>query len=1073
MKNLILKLSFVLILTIGATMMRAQSYRSYTANGAESWSGKGTEESPYIITSGKQFFQLADSVNADNMAVASAYFKLGADITIGEPQNPTSTLVGNSKNHRFYGHFDGDGHTLTVYMNRTEDFAAPFGIADGATFTNLNVEGTITTDHKFAGGIASYVYGKTNGPVNVTNCNSNIHIISNVTVPSNHDGTHAGFVGQCEEGTINFENCVFTGSIVDPVVPHQTIKCAGFLGWVNEEVTYTNCLQAGTVDVSSNMATFQRNKKGAVTTYTNAYYFHGFGDGQGQQVYDAVPENSIAKIFYVNATPYYTNFAVISGISTYYNYADGAPVIVAPVVKYEDYILVENTDYTISFQKKEGNVYTNVNEVTEIGEYKIIIRGAGDYKGTYIDTFKVIDASDSWAELQTMLDSGNEIVLSKDCIAKSSNGALIVDGDVTIDMNGHFIDRNLTEGTDQGYVIKVNAGASLTIVDNSKDKTNFISGGNNIGNGGCIYNEGKLTLENININGNKCIRDSKVYGTGAGIYSTGILTLTNCHIDGNEGDGGGGGIHSVGELTISGGSVSNNITLSKGAGIRVTGKNITITDCTISNNSMIAGANAKHGGGIYVEHTNNTTNLVLTGCTITGNTASDNGGGIYITNGNVTAKDCTISGNSARLGNDIFFYQNAIMTIDDGTTTTNTSVNDIVLSPTNTQLIVPTNSTFLATVQKNMLKWEEAQETGWSAISSPIAGQLFNAVTNLQNAIHNIYRYDTETTVWQEYRAASNLFDSFEVGRGYLYRRAAATTISYVGTLNSSNVSYDLTYTEGNESKSYNLIGNPYSHNITKGANISNECVEEKYCILNANGTWKLQDDDTPIPAGTAILVQAKEAKTLEITNEASFSKTRSNNDNIWFTVANDNFEDVACVEFKNGHGFNKVAHRNADAPMLYISHKGENFASVDMSDDTKTINLNFKAKKTGRYTLSYKAKGMFSYLHLIDRFTGEDVDLLLDDEYSFVASANESESRFIVKLDYIPGNNAENNIFAYQNGNDVIVNGEGTLQVFDAMGRLISTQHIDGVGTWHAESAQTGVYIFKLEGNTQKIVVR
>ena len=62
--------------------------------------------------------------------------------------------------------------------------------------------------------------------------------------------------------------------------------------------------------------------------------------------------------------------------------------------------------------------------------------------------------------------------------------------------------------------------------------------------------------------------------------------------------------------------------------------------------------------------------------------------------------------------------------------------------------------------------------------------------------------------------------------------------------------------------------------------------------------------------------------------------------------------------------------------------------------------------------------------------------------------------------------------IFAYQNGNDIVVNGEGELQVFDMMGRMVMNQHINGVQTI-AKPNQTGVYIFKLNAMTQKIVVR
>ena len=48
----------------------------------------------------------------------------------------------------------------------------------------------------------------------------------------------------------------------------------------------------------------------------------------------------------------------------------------------------------------------------------------------------------------------------------------------------------------------------------------------------------------------------------------------------------------------------------------------------------------------------------------------------------------------------------------------------------------------------------------------------------------------------------------------------------------------------------------------------------------------------------------------------------------------------------------------------------------------------------------------------------------------------------------------------------------DGELQIFDVMGRLVSTQHVTNVETIEKPS-QPGVYIFKFNGKTQKIVVR
>ena len=116
----------------------------------------------------------------------------------------------------------------------------------------------------------------------------------------------------------------------------------------------------------------------------------------------------------------------------------------------------------------------------------------------------------------------------------------------------------------------------------------------------------------------------------------------------------------------------------------------------------------------------------------------------------------------------------------------------------------------------------------------------------------------------------------------------------------------------------------------------------------------------------------------------------------------------------------------------------------------------------------------MFDYLHLIDRMTGEDVDMLIDDEYSFISSSNDDAERFIVKLSYNEGSEAADEVFAYQSGSDLIINGDGELQVFDVTGRMMMNLSVNG--NQRINGLSQGVYVLRLLGEdvkTQKIVVR
>lgn len=413
-----------------------------------------------------------------------------------------------------------------------------------------------------------------------------------------------------------------------------------------------------------------------------------------------------------------------------------------------------------------------------------------------------------------------------------------------------------------------------------------------------------------------------------------------------------------------------------------------------------------------------------------------------------------------------------------GTITQPEGSNFITLN--NTGQLVNSTPGITGKVKKNITTWNEGTKTGWQAISTPVNNVAFTNVDNLTNVTYNVYRLNETNLMWEN-SLDNNMFDSFENGRGYLYRKGNNTNIIFNGTFNVGNVIYPLTYTSST-TKGFHLIGNPYPHNIYKGdgAAIPNTYLEEGFYTLTSAGAWQAGTDHyTSIAPCQAILVQAKnsvvEGDELTMTNTTASGAKRDFEDNIMFAVSNSNYEDVAYAVFKEGHGLNKIEHRNDDIQMLYIEHNGENFAIADIEENVRAFNLKFHAATTGKYTMKIKPTGDFSYLHLIDNLTGEDIDLLIDDEYSFIGSFLDKDNRFIVKLRYNSVNYDED-VFAYQSGNDIIIDGDGDLQIFDVMGRMVSTMHVNGIETVSTSSLPTGMYIFRLIGNdmkTQKIVVK
>ena len=63
---------------------------------------------------------------------------------------------------------------------------------------------------------------------------------------------------------------------------------------------------------------------------------------------------------------------------------------------------------------------------------------------------------------------------------------------------------------------------------------------------------------------------------------------------------------------------------------------------------------------------------------------------------------------------------------------------------------------------------------------------------------------------------------------------------------------------------------------------------------------------------------------------------------------------------------------------------------------------------------------------------------------------------------------------FVRWDGDQLVITGEGTLQVYDVMGRMLFTQELPtyDLRLPTSEFPRMGVYILRLNGQTQKIVI-
>lgn len=328
---------------------------------------------------------------------------------------------------------------------------------------------------------------------------------------------------------------------------------------------------------------------------------------------------------------------------------------------------------------------------------------------------------------------------------------------------------------------------------------------------------------------------------------------------------------------------------------------------------------------------------------------------------------------------------------------------------------------------------------------------------------YDLYSFDqSNDDEWRNYKV--NNF-SLEAGKGYLYANKDDVTLVFDGAFhNHKNETVNLAYTAGQKLAGWNLIGNPFDVTayLTDGRD---------FLRMNAAGDGFIASSGS-INAMEGVFVQATgTGQSVTFTITAPSSKDEQNESVALNLIGNDdNVIDRAIVRFGEGGTLSKLTLKE-NSTKIYIPQEDGDFAVV-RSNGKENIPVNFKASKIGRYTISVETEGVnMNYLHLIDRLTGKDTDLLIENKYSFIASQSDIESRFILSFGNNGYESSTDGTFAYQNGSDIVVRGEGELQVFDVMGRMVMQQCVNGEEIVSVQSQ--GVYVFRLNGKTQKIVVR
>ncbi len=257
------------------------------------WTGLGTEDSPYLISSADDVNTLAQDV-INGKTYTNKYFLVTTEINLGgideNSQGVDSAMftpIGDVDNP-FKGIFDGGGNDIKgLYINKGELYIGLFANLDGATIKNLNLYGTIKGSSSYVGAFA----GKTTNGTTFTNCHCYMPISGGTGIGGiAGDTSDTSFYSCSNDGTIsaggNFvggiaafaSNATFSDCHNTANISGGIYSVGGLIGAGNT-CTLINCGNSGNISGSAYIGGnvgHMDNKN----TYTSCY---NTGDISGQR----------------------------------------------------------------------------------------------------------------------------------------------------------------------------------------------------------------------------------------------------------------------------------------------------------------------------------------------------------------------------------------------------------------------------------------------------------------------------------------------------------------------------------------------------------------------------------------------------------------------------------------------------------------------------------------------------------------------------------------------------------------------------------------------------------------------
>ena len=366
----------------------------------------------------------------------------------------------------------------------------------------------------------------------------------------------------------------------------------------------------------------------------------------------------------------------------------------------------------------------------------------------------------------------------------------------------------------------------------------------------------------------------------------------------------------------------------------------------------------------------------------------------------------------------------------------------------------------------------------------------------------------------------------FIPGKGYLLainplvfdsvQRKETQWLQNYGTLNHTDITIPVSYTADNEwtgLAGYNLLGNPYQSFLDFDAFVeentalwNGETYAQTYAVYDpsadayvqykstsSNGS-KSADQYLNMHQGFFIRI-SQTGKSAKFTNAMRSNEgtpnfrgsERPNYPLINFELSDgSNGKEIAVLEIGRPENDGAEKLRMASAKgHISLRHDNQDFAILfrDMTKGSQP--LYFDAEEGGTFTLSWNtANANFQSLTLVDNIAGVKYDMLAHDSYRFEGRTSDYRSRFKVVIGEFTGIDEEDGpstgsgTFAFFDGSEWVVNGQGQLDVVDMLGRtMLSERLTSDQSRVSLDGIAQGVYLMRVtngnEVKVQKIVVR